>query len=255
MAWPTTTIDTTNMDASGDDASQARAEIKKMADNVNSIKDAKGQVNGIAELDSGSLLPTAQLPVVPVNKGGTNQTAYTIGDILIATGTTTLTKLAAGTSGYVFKSNGPGVAPSWQQEGGGLVSTTRIMFQQTTAPVGWTKETNAAYNDVALRVVTGSVSNGGADTFSTVFGASKTTASHTLTISQIPSHAHNVNTDAGSPVVYSAGKGIVRNGSVWGNGSHTASAEIVVAEGGGGSHSHGLTMDLKYRDVIIAQKD
>jgi len=39
MVWPTTTIVTTDMDATGDDPSAARSEIKSMADNVNSMKD------------------------------------------------------------------------------------------------------------------------------------------------------------------------------------------------------------------------
>ena len=45
--------------------------------------------------------------------GGTGQTSYTIGDLLYASGATALSKLAAGTSGYVLTSGGAGVAPSW----------------------------------------------------------------------------------------------------------------------------------------------
>ena len=36
---------------------------------------------------------------------------------------------------------------------------TRMLFQQSAAPTGWTKETNSAYNDKALRLVTGDVVN------------------------------------------------------------------------------------------------
>lgn len=39
MTWPTTTINTTHMDAGTDLPSLARADIKQMADNVNAIKD------------------------------------------------------------------------------------------------------------------------------------------------------------------------------------------------------------------------
>jgi hypothetical protein len=52
------------------------------------------------------------LTTVPVNLGGTNITSYTAGDLLYATGSTTLTKLGIGTSGYVLKSTG--TAPAWQ---------------------------------------------------------------------------------------------------------------------------------------------
>lgn len=45
--------------------------------------------------------------------GGTGQSSYTIGDILYASGATTLTKLAAGTAGYVLTSGGAATAPSW----------------------------------------------------------------------------------------------------------------------------------------------
>jgi hypothetical protein len=49
---------------------------------------------------------------VPVNLGGTNITSYTAGDLLYATGSTTLTKLPIGAAGRVLKSTGS--APDWQ---------------------------------------------------------------------------------------------------------------------------------------------
>ncbi len=60
--------------------------------------------------------------------GGTGQVSYTIGDILYASSTTALAKLAAGTAGSVLKSNGAGTAPSWQADatgsgGAGTVAT------------------------------------------------------------------------------------------------------------------------------------
>jgi len=52
------------------------------------------------------------LTTVPVNLGGTNITSYTAGDLLYATGSTTLTKLPIGAAGRVLKSTG--TAPDWQ---------------------------------------------------------------------------------------------------------------------------------------------
>jgi hypothetical protein len=52
------------------------------------------------------------LTTVPVNLGGTNITSYTAGDLLYATGSTTLTKLPIGVAGRVLKSTGS--APDWQ---------------------------------------------------------------------------------------------------------------------------------------------
>jgi len=46
---------------------------------------------------------------------------------------------------------------------------TRMTFNQTTAPTGWTKDSAAAYNDATIRTTTGSVSTGGTRAFSTVF--------------------------------------------------------------------------------------
>ena len=63
------------------------------------------------------------------DNGGTGQSSYTVGDILYASTTTALSKLAAGTSTYVLTSNGPGTAPSWQVGGGGGV--TSISFGST----------------------------------------------------------------------------------------------------------------------------
>ncbi|MDC3409661.1 tail fiber domain-containing protein, partial [bacterium] len=44
--------------------------------------------------------------VIPVNKGGTNLTSYAVGDILYASGTTALTKLAKGSANTFLMSNG-----------------------------------------------------------------------------------------------------------------------------------------------------
>ena len=58
-------------------------------------------------------LASASLPTVPVNKGGTNLTSFTAGDVLYATGSTTLAKLAKGTAGQYLKMNSGATAPEW----------------------------------------------------------------------------------------------------------------------------------------------
>jgi hypothetical protein len=50
---------------------------------------------------------------VPTNKGGTGQAGFSVGDILVANSTTTLSKLSPGANGAVLKSNGPGALPSY----------------------------------------------------------------------------------------------------------------------------------------------
>jgi len=55
--------------------------------------------------------------VLPVANGGTNISSYTIGDIIYASGTTTLSKLADIATGNVLLSGGVGVAPSYGKVG------------------------------------------------------------------------------------------------------------------------------------------
>jgi hypothetical protein len=66
-----------------------------------------------------------------------------------------------------------------------------VLFQQTTAPTSWTKQTT--HNNKALRVVSGTATPGGSTAFTTVFASrpvSGTVGNHTLTTPQIPSHNH-----------------------------------------------------------------
>ena len=55
--------------------------------------------------------------VLPVANGGTNISSYTIGDIIYASGTTTLSKLADIATGNVLLSGGVGVAPAYGKVG------------------------------------------------------------------------------------------------------------------------------------------
>ena len=124
-------------------------------------------------------------------------------------------------------------------------SGTKQIFVQTAAPTGWTKDTT--HNDKAMRVVSGSVSSGGSDAFTTTFGSGKTTAAHTLTISQMPAHTHTMSF------------GGIFNGSNYYDppkANDTTDSHATSSTGGGGSHSHNLSgFDLQYVDVIIATKD
>jgi hypothetical protein len=87
--------------------------------------------------------------------GGTGLTSYTTGDIIIASATNTLSKLAAVTSGYVLTSNGAGTAPSWQVASGGGVSTsggsTITVASGTTVPL--TIQNNGTGNSFVINDV------------------------------------------------------------------------------------------------------
>lgn len=65
-------------------------------------------------------LPTAQLPTIPETKGGTNQTTYTLGDILYSSASNTLSKLAGNTTTtkkFLSQTGNDSVsaAPAWAQ--------------------------------------------------------------------------------------------------------------------------------------------
>jgi hypothetical protein len=117
-------------------------------------------------------------------------------------------------------------------------SGTRIGFQQTSAPTGWTKDTTAGLNDSIMRIVTGSASSGG----STGFSAAAIGAT-TLSTAQIPSHAHTAKAQGVLNLAGSSG--------FFSNLSGQSAATS--AEGGGGSHVHSFPA-IKYYDFIIAQK-
>jgi hypothetical protein len=123
---------------------------------------------------------------------------------------------------------------------------TKMVFNQTSAPTGWTKVTGSG-NDTALRVTTGTVGTGGSVAFETAF-ASQTVSVHTLTTSEIPAHTHTV-------LHYEQDGG----GAEWTWAGPNASAPHTTttsSTGSGGSHGHGsINLDVSYVDVIIATKD
>ena len=152
-----------------------------------------------------------------------------------------------------------------------------MLFQQTAAPTGWTKDTTN--DDKALRVVSGTVGSGGTNALSsldaTAVGTvsssiSGSTASHILTVSQIPSHTHSgsVNLRTNWEAGYS-GLSPIGTGSARYDGTGSSPSFTTNAAGSGGGHSHGVgtlavtsaftgtpnQLDIAYVDVIVAQKN
>ena len=140
---------------------------------------------------------------------------------------------------------------------------TKMLFQQTSAPTGWTKDTT--HNNKALRVVSGTAGSGGTSSFTTAFAnrstnsvaTGGTVSNHTLTTSQMPSHSHNVTYYRSNGAYNQTLPG--RNTD-----SDQSTTRATGSAGGGGSHSHGFTgsshshtldMAVQYVDLIIATKD
>ena len=193
-----------------------------------------------ATINGGTISGITDLAVAD---GGTGLSTLTANNVILGNGASTPTFVAPSTSGNVLTSNGTtwtSVAPTPE-----FASGTRMSFQQTAAPTGWTKDTTAAINDSILRFVTGSVTpSGGSVAFST-WNAQTATGGYTLQIADIPAHTHThqlptTNTAAGA-----------------GGGSPVSTVTAVTSSstGGGGSHSHSLTQGLKFYDFIIAAKD
>jgi hypothetical protein len=128
------------------------------------------------------------------------------------------------------------------RKGATFPAGTRMLFQQSSAPPGWRKDTT--HTDKALRIVSGSVSSGGSVVFSTVFGRTATDA-YTLATADITSHTHTVESNTGT----ASNNFITRMATSGGIFPSTG------ATGGGGPHSHGIDMRVLYVDVIIAEKE
>ena len=60
-----------------------------------------------------SRINTLEGETQPANRGGTGQTSYTVGQLLVASDTTVLSKLTPGTSGHFLKSQGAGNSLIW----------------------------------------------------------------------------------------------------------------------------------------------
>jgi hypothetical protein len=143
-------------------------------------------------------------------------------------------------------------------------SGTLMLFQQTTAPVGWAKSTT--HDNKALRVVSGAAGSGGSTAFTSVF-ASRTpggsvsvsgsnsggsianttvtgsvsgsnsggsVSNTTLSTSQMPSHSHGTN---GTGLYYSGGTVGYLNGYENANDITSGTTNT----GDGGAHGHGFT--------------
>lgn len=170
---------------------------------------------------------------------------------------------------------------------------TRMLFQQTSAPTGFTKETSN-FDNHALRVVTGNTgSSSGGESFTDLFTGviagtvtstiSGSTASHAITTSQMPSHRHFVfrsevgNLDSGGAGNITSSTTAAYGNASFGSGdekysivksaNNTANVGRSSPTGSGSGHSHGVgslavastfastkSLAVNYVDVIIGIK-
>lgn len=156
--------------------------------------------------------------------------------------------------------------------GGGVPAGTLMLFQQTSAPIGWTKQTT--HNDKALRVVSGAAGSGGVQAFSTVF-ARTATDPYTMARSDMPNISLGTTISGTTPVrrANNATLALGADGSGGFSPYHTGGAttdnialsgSATPTIGGNASLNGGVTqttfaptMDIRvqYVDLIIASKD
>ena len=128
---------------------------------------------------------------------------------------------------------------------------TSMLFYQSAAPTGWTKDTASTLNDHALRVVTSTAwaaGSQGTTAFSTMFAASKVTSS---TAADLAAHTHDELADGGA---VARGGGGATKYTTSGAGSGVL-VEITGSTGGGGGHTHTLDLNVKFINLIRATKD
>jgi hypothetical protein len=227
---------------------------------------------------SSGTLPDARFPATLPAVSGANLTAINASNI--SSGTLPDARFPA-TLPAVSGANLTGIAA--------FPAGTLMLFQQTSAPTGWTKQTT--HDNKALRVVSGSAGSGGSTAFTSVF-ASRTpsgsvsvsgsnsggsVSNTTLSTTEMPSHTHKVTESGGSlqpgsSFVYfydthsDGGGGYFQAASF----SQTKRAGSAAA-GSSGAHGHGFTnpswsgsasfsgssMDfaVQYVDLIIASRN
>jgi hypothetical protein len=174
-----------------------------------------------------------------------------------------------GTGVTIFGNTGIVSATEFRGNGASLTgvqpfpSGTLMLFQQTAAPTGWTKQTT--HNDKTLRVVSGSASSGGTTAFSSVMtsrtpsGSVSVSGSNsggsianttvtgsvsgsnsgggvsntTLSTAEMPSHSHYMS----EAYTGTNGPFAITGGDAGGGGGPYNTGST----GGGGAHGHGFT--------------
>lgn len=139
--------------------------------------------------------------------------------------------------------------PSMVWHNVGFEAGTRLPFQQTTPPTGWTKESNAAYNDALMVGTTGSVGTSGTTATSSVL-TSRTIAEANLpnvtktvtgNVSGTFSGSGSTDTHSGHAHSYDRGQ---NNGTSYNNTSVNAplTTNSGTSTGTAGAHSHAVTV-------------
>jgi hypothetical protein len=159
---------------------------------------------------------TPGLSTITAAKGGTGQTSYAVGDLLYASTTTALSKLADVATGNALISGGVGVAPSY----GKIGLTTHVSGILPVANGG----TNASAASItAFNNITGYTASGATGTTSTnlVFSTSPSITTPTL--------VGNATLSTGNVSIGTGGKGLTTGSAVdLGFGTNTGTSSMLL---------------------------
>ncbi len=214
-------------------------------------------------------------------------TGHGANSVTIAQGTKTLVYCTSNNVEELFgddiKVTGNVTATSFIGNGASLTgiepfpSGTSMLFQQTAAPTGWTKQTT--HDNKALRIITGTVSSGGNNTFAAAFNTNQTvsgttggsavtitgsTAGHAITQAELPSVTLQTTEsvkieEAPSNKGSSSGSGAAYNKADVPLGGSDQAHSHAAGTLAGSSHTHSFSstfnLDVQYVDFIIANKD
>ena len=144
----------------------------------------------------------------------------------------------------------------WRTAGYIFSAGARVLFQQTTPPTGWTKETASSYNDAILEFTTGTVSTSGSVALSTLFASQTltgTVGSDTPSISKTAVHFHQSN------IPTKIDEGLDTGVASGGGGAGNIYTNYTENAGSGTAHNHSLTMNafnmsVKRVGTVIGQK-
>ena len=183
-------------------------------------------------------------------------------------------------SAITLNANGLVSATSYSGNGAGLTgvdpfeANTSMIFNQASAPTGWTKQTGTALANTAMSIVTGTGGGtGGGDSFYSTFGTGRNTDTSAATVSVSGSVG---NTTLSTPQIAShSHPAVVRSGQQTGPSQNMQRSYVSIPDGqtgnagGSGSHGHPFSvsssslggtismpaMNVKYANVIVANKD
>ena len=211
--------------------------------------------------------------VLGIASGGTGLTSFTAGDVMYATGSTTIAKLGIGSAAQVLKTNAGATAPEWSTETDLCPVGSIIMYGAAAAPTNWllcdgTAVNRTTYADLFSAIGTTYGAGNGSSTFNVpnlqgVFPAgydggssyalaatggattdtptlSGTNAGTTLTSSQIPAHTHGGVTTGWPSGSWTGGTGATQT-AIDASGLSVASGSVNLSlenTGGGSSHTH-----------------